>query len=60
MWGASRLPELREPASPGADKESNWLPTPEQGAFHIALRTYGLGDAIVKQTWQPPTAKKVQ
>src|SRR4029077_2118355 len=23
--------------SPGADKESNWLPTPKQGAFSMAL-----------------------
>jgi hypothetical protein len=44
--------------SPGADKESNWLPTPKQGAFSMALRTYGPGEAIIKQTWQPPTVKK--
>jgi hypothetical protein len=46
--------------SPGADKESNWLPTPKQGAFSLALRrTYGPGEGIVQQTWQPPTVKKV-
>lgn len=45
--------------SPGADKESNWLPTPKQGAFSLALRTYGSGEGIVKQPWQPPTVKKV-
>jgi len=45
--------------SPGADKETNWLPTPKQGAFSLALRTYGPGERIVKQTWQPPTVKKV-
>jgi len=45
--------------SPGADKESNWLQTPTEGAFSMALRTYGPGEAIVKQTWQPPTVKEV-
>jgi hypothetical protein len=45
--------------SPGADKESNWLPTPKQGAFSLALRTYGPGEAIIKQTWQPPTVRTV-
>jgi hypothetical protein len=44
--------------SPGGEKESNWLPTPKQGAFSMALRTYGPGEAITKQTWQPPTVKK--
>jgi hypothetical protein len=46
--------------SPGVDKEANWLPTPKQGAFSMALRIYGPGEPIVKQTWQPPTVKKVQ
>lgn len=39
--------------SPGADKESNWLPAPE-GRFFMILRTYLPGDDIVSQTWQPP------
>jgi hypothetical protein len=46
--------------SPGANKESNWLPTPKQGAFSMALRTYGPGDAITNQTWRPPTVERVQ
>jgi hypothetical protein len=45
--------------SPDADKQSNWLPTPKQGAFNMALRTYGPGGAITNQTWQPPTVKRV-
>jgi hypothetical protein len=44
--------------SPGPEKESNWLPTPKQGAFSMALRTYGPGEAITNQTWVPPTVKK--
>ena len=27
--------------SPGGDKESNWLPTPQQGPFFMVLRMYG-------------------
>jgi hypothetical protein len=45
--------------SPGKDKESNWLPTPKRGQFNMALRCYGPGEPIIKQTWQPPTVKKV-
>ena len=39
--------------SPGADKESNWLPTPD-GQFFMILRTYLPTEDIVNQTWQPP------
>ena len=39
--------------SPGADKESNWLPAPE-GQFFLFLRAYLPADDIVKQTWRPP------
>ncbi len=38
---------------PGADKESDWLPTP-YGQFFMILRTYLPADDIVTQTWQPP------
>jgi Protein of unknown function (DUF1214) len=39
--------------SPGADRESNWLPAPE-GQFFMIMRTYLPADDIVNQTWQPP------
>ena len=39
--------------SPGADKESNWLPAPE-GLFFLFLRAYLPGDDIVNQTCRPP------
>jgi hypothetical protein len=45
--------------SPGKDKESNWLPTPKQGAFNMALRAYVPSEQIIRQTWKPPTVKKV-
>ena len=35
--------------SPGADKESNWLPAPE-GPFFLFLRAYLPEDDIVNQT----------
>ena len=38
--------------SPGADKESNWLPA--DGQFFMIMRTYLPADDIVNQTWQPP------
>jgi hypothetical protein len=44
--------------SPGKDKESNWLPTPE-GPFWPILRTYGPGPEILNGTWKQPTIKQV-
>lgn len=40
--------------SPGADKESNWLPTPPEGRFLMFLRAYLPGHDLLRQTWQPP------
>jgi hypothetical protein len=39
--------------SPGAEKESNWLPAPD-GPFFLFLRAYLPEENIVNQTWQPP------
>lgn len=39
--------------SPGPDKESNWLPTPN-GRFLMFMRTYLPGPDLLAQTWQPP------
>ena len=44
--------------SPGADKESNWLPAPE-GQFFLIMRTYLPGEALVKRTWQLPAVKRM-
>jgi hypothetical protein len=38
-------------ASPGADKESNWLPSPS-GQFNLVLREYNPQDAILKGEYQ--------
>jgi hypothetical protein len=45
-------------ASPGADKESNWLPAPE-GSFNMVLRTYLPQPQILNGTWQLPLVQKV-
>ena len=38
-------------ASPGTDKESNWLPSPN-GEFNLVLREYNPKDAILKGEYQ--------
>jgi hypothetical protein len=47
--------------SPGADKESNWLPAPA-GKFVLMLRLYwpnAKSPSIIDGTWSPPAVKKV-
>jgi hypothetical protein len=47
--------------SPGADRESNWLPAPK-GKFQLMLRLYWPTEtppSIIDGTWSPPPAKKV-
>jgi hypothetical protein len=44
--------------SPGADKESNWLPAPE-GTFSLYIRAYWADKAILDGTWQPPAIEDV-
>ncbi|WP_380874796.1 hypothetical protein ACFB49_01390 [Sphingomonas sp. DBB INV C78] len=39
--------------SPGADKESNWLPAPD-GHFSLYIRAYWGKQAILDGSWQPP------
>jgi len=49
-------------ASPGKDKESNWLPAPE-GKFVLMLRLYWPKEtppSIIDGSWKPPAVKKVQ
>jgi len=44
--------------SPGADKESNWLPAPKGADFSLFLRAYWPDDAIAKGRWTPPAVEK--
>ncbi|MCA0403564.1 MAG: DUF1254 domain-containing protein [Proteobacteria bacterium] len=45
-------------ASPGADKESNWLPAPE-GTFSLYIRAYWGDKGILDGSWQPPKIEKI-
>ncbi|MFI0542574.1 DUF1254 domain-containing protein [Streptomyces sp. WSLK1-3] len=43
-----------QPDSPGSDRESNWLPTPQQGIWFVALRMYLPRPEVVDARWQCP------
>src|SRR5262245_28341517 len=43
--------------SPGADKESNWLPAPKKGAFKLALRLYVPRKQVADGSWKPPAVR---
>ena len=44
--------------SPGKDKESNWLPAPQE-EFNLMLRFYWPDKSILDETWLPPAVKMV-
>ena len=44
--------------SPGKDKESNWLPAPDD-IFSLYIRCYWGKEAILDGSWVPPLIKKV-
>lgn len=46
------------PESPGAEKESNWLPSPK-GTFSLYIRAYWGKEGITKGTWTPPAIAKI-
>ncbi|MEO9264692.1 MAG: DUF1254 domain-containing protein [Candidatus Baltobacteraceae bacterium] len=43
-------------ASPGKDKEANWLPAPK-GAFFMVLRCYYPKESVLNSTWKQPPLK---
>ncbi len=45
--------------SPGKEKESNWLPAPESGAFTMNLRLYWPKAEVLNGSWAPPPVKRV-
>jgi hypothetical protein len=45
--------------SPGADKESNWLPAPD-GTFSLYIRAYWADKAVLDGTWLPPAIAMVK
>jgi hypothetical protein len=44
-------------ASPGADKESNWVPTPKD-EFSLYIRAYWPKPDILEERWKPPPVRK--
>ena len=47
-------------ASPGADKESNWLPAPAEGSLSMSLRLYLPRAEALDGRWTPPAIRRVQ
>jgi hypothetical protein len=45
-------------ASPGPDKEANWLPAPSDG-FGLMLRMYWPQEAVLNRSWVPPGVQRV-
>jgi hypothetical protein len=43
--------------SPGKDKESNWLPAPDE-PFFLQFRCYWPKEAVLDGSWQPPAVVK--
>jgi len=46
--------------SPGKDKESNWLPTPNSGEFTMNLRLYWPKQDVLDGNWKPPAVQHVK
>ena len=68
LINAPMLPDLRrnadgsvtlyiQNASPGADRESNWLPAPA-GPVFVVMRIYWPKEAALDGTWQPPAVRR--
>jgi hypothetical protein len=45
--------------SPGADKESNWLPAPKDADFSLYIRTYWPKKEVLDGSWIPPKIERV-
>jgi hypothetical protein len=46
--------------SPGADKDTNWLPSPPSGAFNLTVRVYQPKKEVLDGTYKLPPVRKVQ
>jgi hypothetical protein len=45
--------------SPGADKESNWLPLPPSGMINLTIRIYNPKPETLNPTYKFPPLKRV-
>jgi hypothetical protein len=45
--------------SPGADKESNWLPCAPSGPIDVTIRVYQPNETMIDGTFKIPPIKKV-
>lgn len=45
--------------TPGADKESNWLPAPDE-EFSLYIRAYWPKPQILEENWTPPEVKRTR
>jgi hypothetical protein len=45
--------------SPGPDKESNWLPTPQSGPFRPIMRMYQPGQAVLDGSFELPAIQRL-
>src|SRR5215831_18232170 len=43
-------------ASPGKDRESNWLPS-DKNSFYLILRMYLPAEDVLNGTWTPPPVR---
>jgi hypothetical protein len=46
--------------SPGADKESNWLPAPKSGQLALTLRLYAPKPQVADGRWNPPAIRRIK
>ena len=45
--------------APGDDATSNWLPTPAEGGFKLALRLYAPRQPVIDGLWAPPPVQRI-
>jgi hypothetical protein len=47
-------------ASPGTDKEANWLPAPARGAFSLTVRNYWPKEVVLNGGYKVPPVRKAR